>query len=98
MSALSIDKAIKLYHMLEYFLPDSSEDNTALKFIAKVVYNIKETGNHRVYLDALALMQGTDIDTIISLYTPEESLNEFNVGLQENRILALKEFCDQVGI
>jgi len=99
MSVLSIDKAIELYHLLEYHLPmDIDEDMSALKFIAEIVYNIKETGNHKVYLDALALMQGTDIDTIISTYTPEQSINEFTIGLQENQILALKEFCDRVGI
>ena len=96
-SALSISKAIKLYHLLENFLPEDV-NKTALKYIAEIVYNIKVTNNHRVYLEALALMQGTDIDTIVETYTPKESLDEFSTGLKENQILALKEFCDKVGI
>lgn len=97
MSALSISKAIQLYHLLEHYLPVVVEVS-ALKFIAEIMYNIKVTGNHRVYLEALALMQDTTIDTIIETYTPEESLNQFSIGLQENQILALKDFCDRVGI
>ena len=51
-----------------------------------------------IFAEALALMQGTDIDTILTTYTPEESLAEFTRGLQENQILALKDYCDKVGI
>jgi hypothetical protein len=99
MTALSIDKAIRLYHKLEYFIPSSiAPDTSVLKFIAEIVYNIKTTNNHRVYLEALALMQDTTIKNIVETYTPEESLSEFSNGLQENQILALKEFCNRVGI
>lgn len=99
MSALSIRNAIKLYHLLEYFLPtESPEEISVIKYISEIVYNIKATQNHKVYLEALALMQNTTIDDIIKTYTPEESLTEFGLGLQENQILALKDFCTKVGI
>lgn len=99
LSALSIRKAIKLYHLLEYFLPtEETSDMSVIKYISGIVYNIKETQNHKVYLEALALMQDTTIDDIIKTYTPEESLTEFGLGLQENQILALKDFCSKVGI
>ena len=99
MSALSIDKAIKLYHLLEFFLPTKVDNEmSVLKYISEIVYNIRVTNNHKVYLEALALMQDTTIDVIIETYTPEQSLSEFSIGLQENQILALKEFCTRVGI
>jgi len=100
MSALSIDKAIKLYHLLEFFLPVKvdKEMSVVLNYISEIVYNIRVTNNHKVYLEALALMQDTTIDVIIETYTPEQSLSEFSIGLQENQILALKEFCTRVGI
>jgi hypothetical protein len=99
MSALSIEKAIRLYHMLEYFLPtDTSPEDTVMQFVSKIVYNIKTTNQHRVYVEALALMQETTVENIIATYTPEESLQEFYTGLKENQILTLKEFCTRVGI
>ena len=98
MSVLSIDKAVKLYHLLESYLPEVDENDSILKFISRIVYNIKVTNNHRVYLDALALMQDTNIDTIIETYSPQDSVSEFARGLEENQILALKEFCNRVGI
>jgi hypothetical protein len=98
MSALSIDKAIRLYKLLEYYLPNTNKEMSVLQFISEIVYNIKTTNNHKVYLESLALMQGTTIGEIIKTYSPEESLTEFSNGLVENQILALKDFCNRVGI
>jgi hypothetical protein len=98
MSVLSTEKAIRLYHLLEYHLPKVTPEMSAVSFIAQIVYNIRVTQQHRIYVDALALMQDTDIDTIMETYTPEESLNEFTHGLAENQILALRDFCTRVGI
>jgi hypothetical protein len=98
MSALPIEKAIKLFHLLEYYLPQVNSEMPPLQFITEIVYNIKTTHNHRIYLEALALMENTTIGTIMETYTPEESLLEFSRGLQENQILSLREFCTGIGI
>lgn len=97
MSALSISKAIQLYRLLGDMLPEPTPDMSVLTFIQQIVYNIRITGRYRIYVEALALMQGTDVDTILTLYTPEESVAEFSNGLRENQILALREYCQRVG-
>lgn len=71
---------------------------TVLTYINQIVYNIKTTGQYRIYLEALALMQNTDVDTILATYTPEQSVAEFAHGLRENQILALRDYCVRVGI
>lgn len=97
MTTLCIEKAIQLFHLLDPFIP--KEDNLQpVEIISKIVYNIKASNQHRVYLEVLALMQETDIQTIIDSYSPEQSIIEFTIGLQENQILALREFCNKVGI
>lgn len=97
MSVLSLEKAIRLYNLLHPYIPDPYQEQTALEFVHKIVYNIKEQ-NPRVYVDALALMQETDADTIMKTYSPQESLIEFERGLEENQIIALRDFCLKVGL
>lgn len=98
MSALPLDKAIQLYKLLEYYLPQVEPEQTVLEFVSEIVYNIRTTNNHKVYLDALALMQDTTIDVIIETYSPEDSVAEFSRGLRDNQILLLQEFCRKTGI
>ena len=64
----------------KYLWDKDIEDMTVHQFISNMVYNIKVSGHPRIYLEAIALMQGTDIDTIIATYTPEESIQEFYNG------------------
>jgi len=97
MSVLSLSKAVKLYRLLKPYIPDIHQEPTALGFVSKIVYNIREQ-NPRAYVDALALMQGTDVSTIIETYTPEESVLEFTHGLEENQILALQDYCIKIGL
>lgn len=97
MSALSIRSAIRLYHLLEFVLPDPPPP-TVMEYIQQIVYNITVTRQHTIYVEALALMQGTDVDTILQTYTPEESIAQFILGLEENQVLSLREFCKRVGI
>lgn len=97
MSVLSLSKAIQLYGLLHPYIPDTYQEQTAIEFVHKIVYNIKEQ-NPRVYVESLALMQDTDADTILTTYSPQESLIEFERGLEENRILTLRDFCLKVGL
>lgn len=97
MSVLSLKKAIELYRLLKDYIPDPDEEQTAIEFVSRIVYNIRKN-SPRVYVDALALMQETDVDTIIATYSPTESLVEFERGLMENQILSLREYCIRIGL
>ena len=65
MKALSIEKALKLYTMLSPYIPDIQEVDTGMEFVGKIVQSIVDSGHHRVYLEALALMMNVEIDDIL---------------------------------
>jgi hypothetical protein len=95
MKPLSIDKALKLYTILAPYLPDEIDDG--FNFIGTIINSIKNSGNHRDYIEAIALMNDMEFDDVI-LMNIGEIIIKFTEGLITNKIWALKEFCNKVGL
>jgi len=94
---LPIREAVRLNKLLSPYLPEINGD-APLDFVGKIIENIKNNGQHSVYLDAIALMYKTTPDKIVENSTPEEALTMFVEGLIANRITALHQFCQKLGL
>lgn len=98
MESLTLDKALELYEILGAHIPNvDDEDIGALEFIGKIVGNIKESGKHQNYVDAVMLMSGKEWEEIKEA-TSDQILEMFADGLFINKIVSLKVFCDQMGL
>ncbi|MHA2201823.1 MAG: hypothetical protein ACXABN_18285, partial [Candidatus Thorarchaeota archaeon] len=76
--------------------PDvESEDIDATEFIGKIVHNIRESEQHKDYVDAVMLMSGKPWEEMKEL-DPIDVLNLFTEGLSTNRIVNLKSFCKEI--
>ena len=96
MKPLSIDKAIQLYEILAPYLPEEIDDG--FNFIGTIIENIKNSGNHRAYIEAIALMADMSFDEVLQYDPATEALSMFMNGLVINKIFLLKDFCNKVGI
>jgi len=95
MKSLPIDKALRLYQILAPYLPDKVDDS--FNFIGTIVDNIKNSGNHRAYIEAVALMMGIFPDMVLQYDPVKDVLLMFAEGLAVNNIMLLKDFCKKVG-
>ena len=97
MKPLPIDKALRLYRLIAPYLPDVNETDTGADFIGKIIESIKDSGKHRDYVEIVALMMGTTVESLIENLNSTEILSMFSEGLEDNKILFLQEFCKKVG-
>ena len=95
MKPLSIDKAIQLYKILAPYLPDEVGDD--FNFVGTIIENIKNSGNHRAYIEAIALMADLPFDEVLQYDPTSEVPSMFAEGLLVNNIVKLKDFCEKVG-
>ena len=95
MKPLTLDEALRLHEILGSHIPEFEEDD-ALEFIGKIVSNIRQSNQHKDYVDAVMLMSGKEWDEVKQM-EHEEVLELFIVGLTDNKIVQLKSFCDKVG-
>lgn len=95
MKSLPIDKAMQLYKLLSPYLPNEEMDG--FKFVGTIIENIKNSGNHRVYVEAIALMTELPFDEVLKYDPIKKALPMFIEGLNINKILLLKDFCEKVG-
>ena len=96
MKPLSIDKALKLYQILAPYLPDEIDDG--FNFVGTIIENIKNSGNHRDYIEAIALMNNIPVDMVLQYDPAGEALTMFAEGLVINNIVLLREFCTKAGL
>ena len=98
MKPLTLDKAVELHEILGIHIPKLDEvyGKDALKFIGKIVDNIKESNRHEDYANAVVLMTSKEWDKI-KLLQSNDILELFVEGLSVNKIVQLKSFCDKVG-
>ncbi len=95
MKPLTLDKALVLYDLIGDYIP-SVEDDDALDFIGTIISNIRQSGNHSAYTDAVSLMSGMKVEDLLKLdYT--KVLDLFVKGLAENRVISLRDFCVRIG-
>ena len=95
MKPLTLDKALQLHEILGLHIPEFEEDN-ALEFIGKIVDNIRQSNQHKDYVDAVMLMSGKEWDEVKQMNS-EDVLELFIAGLMENKIVYLKDFCKKMG-
>jgi hypothetical protein len=95
---LSTEKALRLYIMLAPYIPNIDTTENGFDFVKSIIQGIVDSGHHKVYLDALALMIGTNVDELLENLNISEALDMFVEGLQINKILDLQKFCEKVGL
>jgi len=96
MTSLNLEKALELYSIIGKHLPENVDGNLdVLDFIGTIVNNIKESGNHRDYLDSVLILTEQDEQDILQLESIEV-LNMFTQGLMDNQIISLKKFCESI--
>ncbi len=84
---LNLEKAIQLYEIIGRFIPEVENRNyDILDFAGKIVNNIIDSQQHRVYLEAISLMTGYSVEELIANNEPKDS--PFNI-LTNNIIMKL---------
>jgi hypothetical protein len=83
MNPLNLNKAFQLHDIIGKYLPENEEDIDALAFIGTIVKNIKDSENHRDYVDAVMLMSGKTWEEIKEMQY-DEVLELFISGLSTN--------------
>ena len=68
MESLTLSKAMELYEILGIHIPETNEDVDALQFIGKIVKSIKDSGEHKDYVDAVMLMSGKNWEEIKKIH------------------------------
>lgn len=97
MKPLTLDKAMQLYDLIGEYIPNiTSENEDSLHFIGTIINNIKDSGNHQAYIDAVSLMSNTSVEELLKT-DYKNVLNLFMEGLVENQILSLQAFCRGIG-
>ena len=77
-------------------MPDEIGDD--FNFIGTIIDNIKNSGNPRAYIEAIAVMADMDFNEVLQYDPIAEALPMFTEGLVTNKILHLKDFCLKVGL
>ena len=95
MKPLTLDKALQLHEILGTHIPEFDEDG-ALEFIGKIVSNIRQSNQHKDYVDAVMLMSGSEWNEVKQM-SSEKVLELFTKGLVENKIVYLEDFCNKTG-
>ena len=93
---LNTTKALRLFNLLDKHIPANSKDVDVLNFVGKIVDSIIAKNEHRVYTDAILLMNNLDSVYLLKDEEPEEILQIFIDGLIENRIVSLVDFFRKV--
>lgn len=96
MKPLNLSDALELHGILGKHLPENV-DLEPLEFIGTIIKNIRQSGEHFDYIDAVSLMTKESIDDLVQK-EPVEVLGLFTKGLEMNSIVSLKAFWDRVGL
>lgn len=85
---LPIDKALQLYLILKPYFPDE-EGEEAIDYLSALLNNMDDVA----YRESVELMGGTwDEKGSITI------LNDFIDGLKANKIIALRAYCQELGL
>ena len=86
MKPLPLDKSLELYKLLEPYFPEEL-DSEPFDFISIIVHNIRVSGNHMDFADAVAMMARKERKEILRMNTGD-ILDLFIDGLSENQIIS----------
>ena len=95
MKPLNLSDAMKLGTILYPHIPDDADDG--LDFVGTIISNIKDSGNHREYLEAASMFCDHSVDDLIGLNDTQFMLEVFAEGIVANNLLDLKTFFELVG-
>jgi hypothetical protein len=87
---LNIRKAFELAKLLQHHIPDEL-DTDILDFVGKIVSSIRQSDEPEIFAESLILMYDLSDDQIAAL-SGIDAIKSFTIGLQENKIVSLKEF------
>ena len=96
MKRLSIREATQLWKLIGKYLPEDDEYDDLLSFASIIIDEIIADDKHEVYIEALMLLSDKTIEELGEMETEEISLI-FLDGMNENDILALRDFYTKVG-
>ena len=96
MKPLPLRQALELHRILSIHIPEEI-GNDSLEFIGTIIKNIRESGKHRDYVEAISIMTGLEQDEIVQ-HSVEDGIVAFTEGLAINRILELDSFCNKLGV
>jgi len=90
MRILSINEALRLYYLLEPYLPeDMSVD--LLDFVGTIISNMKEVAPE-AFIDALGVILDKTREEVLAEVQPEESGILLAEALVDNSLLSLRDF------
>jgi len=92
---LNLSEALKLYEALQPHVPEYHPDMQLLEFAGTIIDNMISSGKHANYVDALSILLEISREQVLQLDT-NDALEKFLVGLVENDVLYLIEFCRSI--
>ena len=96
MKRLSIREATQLWKLIGKYLPEDDEYDDLLSFASIIIDEIIADDKHEVYIEALILLSDKTLEELGEMET-EEVVTTFLNGMNENDILALRDFYTKVG-
>lgn len=96
MKRLSIREATQLWKLIGKYLPEDDEYDDLLSFASIIIDEIIADDKHEVYIEALMLLSDKTLEELGEMET-EEVVTTFLNGMNENDILALRDFYTKVG-
>ena len=93
---LLLNQLMKVYSLIEPYLPENLDEGDILNYANIIVKNIGSANKPQDYLQIVSLLSELPVMQLLA-FTPEEVLQLFIEKLFANRIPDLKDFCTKVG-
>jgi hypothetical protein len=94
---LPLDKALKLYDVMKPYVNGVVEENlNSLDFVQGIIHQMNQQ-NPRDYCEAVAIMTGKNISSVVDTMSTQERFLAFVEGLAENKIVSLVKMVEKVG-
>ena len=93
---MNLKRSLKLYKMLEPHLPEDL-DLEPFDFISIIIHNIKESGSHNTYIEALEFISGLPKSELLNMDIMD-LFELFVEGLTDIQIIYLTEYCRKTGL
>lgn len=93
---MNLNRSLKLYKILEPHLPEDL-DLEPFDFVSIIVHNMKESGNHNAYIDAIEFISSLPRSELLSMDIVE-LFEMFAEGLTDVQIIELTRYCRKIGL
>ena len=94
---LNIRDALKLYGLLNEFVPEYTVDEDLLEFAGTIIHSIKNSDKPEVFGQSLLLLYPKTTAEELSKEKPLDIIEMFMEGLVDNKFLLLFDFCESLG-